>query len=67
MSHRGILSKNHRLSLNEVVLPENKTRLWKRTVFKFQDIGSRDEWLQELESACKEAITFKERLEVTVP
>ena len=39
----------------------------KSTVFKFQDIGSRDEWLKKLESACKEAIAFKERLEVTVP
>ena len=39
----------------------------KSTVFKFEDIGSRDEWLKEFESARKEAIAFKERLEVTVP
>ena len=39
----------------------------KSTVLKFQDVGSQDEWLQELESARKEAIVFKERLEVTVP
>ena len=39
----------------------------KSTVLKFQDVGSQDEWLQELESARKEAIVFKERFEVTVP
>ena len=39
----------------------------KSTAFKFQDVCSQDEWLQELESARKEAIVFKERLEVTVP
>ena len=38
----------------------------KSTVFKFQNFASRDEWLEELESARNDAFKIKERLEVQV-